>query len=283
LTVLLQVSDPHFGTERPEVVEALVQLAHSQRPDVLMLSGDITQRGTRAQYAAARAFVDRLEVPTVLAIPGNHDIPLFNLAVRLLAPYAQHQRAFGAQLEPSLDQPGLLLLTVNTTRRYRHVDGTVSRRQREHIAERLRKAGPSQVRIVVTHQPVSVTRAEDEHNLLHGHALAVHEWAAAGADLVLGGHIHLPFVHPLHEHVEGVTRPCWAVQAGTAVSHRVRHEAGNSVNLLRLGCAPVPADEQPGTVLRRCTVERWDHQADAAAFRCVGQWPLRLGQPTAVS
>lgn len=273
--ILMQISDTHFGTERPWVVEALVRLVHEQRPRVLLLSGDITQRGTRAQYAAARAFIDRLPVPTVLALPGNHDIPLFNLAVRLLAPYARHRQAFGDELEPMLDWPGLLLLTVNTTRWYRHVDGEVSPAQRERVAQRLARAQPSQVRIVVTHQPLAVTRPEDERNRLHGHAAATRRWAEAGADLVLGGHIHLPFVRALHEHVPGLNRPMWAVQAGTAVSRRVRHQAGNSVNLLHLGAAEVGDDG----CLRRCTVERWDHDTASGSFLRVDRQPLGLGAP----
>jgi 3',5'-cyclic AMP phosphodiesterase CpdA len=152
-----------------------------------------------------------------------------------------------------LDWPGLLLLTVNTTRWYRHVDGEVSPAQRERVAQRLARAQPSQVRIVVTHQPLAVTRPEDERNRLHGHAAATLRWADAGADLVLGGHIHLPFVLALH----GLARPMWAVQAGTAVSLRVRRGAPNSVNLLRWG-----ADAVPGC----CSIEQWDYSADDRTF-----------------
>ena len=78
MSTVLQISDPHFGTEQAPVVEALAALADQQQPDLVVLSGDITQRARPAQFAAARAFVDRLGVP-VLAIPGNHDIPLFAL------------------------------------------------------------------------------------------------------------------------------------------------------------------------------------------------------------
>ena len=80
MTTLLQISDTHFGTERPEAVAALQALTERLRPDLLVLSGDITQRATADQFQAARAFIDRLQVPKVLVIPGNHDIPLYNLA-----------------------------------------------------------------------------------------------------------------------------------------------------------------------------------------------------------
>ena len=242
MTLLLQVSDPHFGTERPAVVEALVRLALALKPQVLLLSGDITQRATRAQFAAARAFVQRLQVPHCLAVPGNHDIPLWQLPLRVLRPYSRYCAAFGAELEPSLETDDLLLLGVNTTRWWRHEDGQLSAAQVDRVVRRLAKARPEQRRLVMVHQPLVVTRPEDEKNRLHGHAAALQALSAAGADLIIGGHIHLPFVLPL-------AGGGWAVQAGTAVSSRVRAGAENSVNLIR-----IDADAS-----ERAVVERWDH------------------------
>lgn len=246
---LLQVSDPHFGTERPPVVEALVQLAHAQRPDLLLLSGDITQRATRAQFDAARAFVERLQVPRCVAVPGNHDIPLFHLALRLARPYARYRAAFGDELEPSVETDGLLLLAVNTTRWWRHEDGQLSAAQVDRVAARLAAARPAQRRVVMVHQPLWVTRPEDAKNVLHGHALALRRWGEAGVDLIVGGHIHLPYVRPL-------PHGGWAVQAGTAVSTRVRADAGNSVNLIHID----------PSASARATVERWDYDEAARAF-----------------
>jgi 3',5'-cyclic AMP phosphodiesterase CpdA len=122
-------------------------------------------------------------------------------------------------------------------------------------ASRLAHADPRQLRVVVVHQPVAVTRAGEAHNLLRGRLEALARWANAGADLVLGGHIHLPYVLAL----EGLARPMWAVQAGTAVSSRVRAGAPNSVNLLRWGGA---------TSAGHCLIERWDFSATAQAFVC---------------
>mgnify|MGYP000060360230 CR=1 FL=1 len=86
MSVLLQISDTHFGTEQPPVVEALVALAAQLRPDLMVLSGYITQPARPDQFLAAKAFADRLGVP-VLALPGNHDIALFDLRARLTRPY----------------------------------------------------------------------------------------------------------------------------------------------------------------------------------------------------
>ena len=268
MTLLLQVSDPHFGTERAPVVAALERLVREQRPDVLLLSGDITQRATRAQFAAARRFVDRLALPALVAIPGNHDIPLFNLAARLLWPYARYAQVFGQELEPQFENPEVLVLGLNTTRRWRHVDGQVSAAQIERVARRCEQAPAAQWRIVVGHQPVAVSRQQDVHNLLHGRDAAVRRWSAAGVDLVLGGHIHLPFVLPLHEQWPGLPRQLWAVQAGTAVSDRVRAEAGNSVNLIRIEAGAASKGPAGTATARPLQIERWDHVPTAQRFEC---------------
>ena len=252
MSVVLQISDPHFGTERAAVVQALEALARQQRPDLLVLSGDITQRALPQEFGLARAFVDRLGAP-VLAIPGNHDIPLFDLWARLRHPYARHQAAFGDELEPQFSAADLLVLCVNTTRWYRHQNGEVSGAQIERVASRLAGAGAAQLRVVVVHQPIAVPHARDLPDRLRGHARALRRWAAAGADLVMGGHIHLPYVMPLRH----LVRPVWVVQAGTAVSTRVRRGVPNSVNLLRWGS---------GAPARHCVVEQWDFNALTRSF-----------------
>jgi 3',5'-cyclic AMP phosphodiesterase CpdA len=258
MSLILQVSDTHFGTEQAPVLGALLDLAVRHRPDLLILSGDITQRARRWQFSAARAFVDRLAVPNLLVLPGNHDIPLFNVWARIFFPYANHQRAFGRDLEPEFESADLLVIGVNTTRPARHVDGEVSPEQIKRVGACLRRATMRQLRIVVTHQPVHVTRKSEEKNLLHGYRQAIREWAGAGADLILGGHIHLPYIRPLRELIPDLPRSVWIVQAGTAVSTRVRFDAPNSVNLIRYN-----HEDEP----RQCRVERWDYASDSGFER----------------
>jgi 3',5'-cyclic AMP phosphodiesterase CpdA len=267
MTTLLQVSDPHFGTEQPAVVDALLQFTREQPPDVLVLSGDITQRARRRQFAAARRFVDRIAPPVTLAIPGNHDIPLFNLFARVLTPYEGYCRAFGHDLEPMHALPGLLVVGVNTTRPSRHKDGEVSSVQVERTARHLRDATPSQLRVVVVHQPVMASRTDDVKNLLHGRAHAVPAWVDAGADLIMGGHIHWPYVCSLRRNYRDLRRDAWVVQAGTALSSRVRDGVPNSVNVVRRD-----GDGEP----RRCTVERWDFEASSRRFELREAHDLRF-------
>jgi 3',5'-cyclic AMP phosphodiesterase CpdA len=254
VTLIAHFSDTHFGAVVPDVAEALLALTRQHPPDLLVLSGDVTQRARPREFAAARAFVRSIAPPALLVLPGNHDIPLFNLALRAFAPYANYSECFGADLEPSLESDDLLVLGVNTTRRWQHIDGHVSGAQVERVCDRLRRARPGQLRVVVTHQPLHVSRPQDQKDILRGHERALPAWCAAGADVVLGGHIHLPQVHAMRALRPDLPRAMWCVQAGTATSSRVRWEAPNSVNLLRY--------ERPA----RCTVERWDYASVERRF-----------------
>ncbi|TWO71675.1 metallophosphoesterase [Caenimonas sedimenti] len=270
MTVLLHISDTHFGTEQPKVVTALQALARELAPDAVVHSGDITQRARPAEFEAARRFCDSLGVANLLTLPGNHDIPLYNLAARLFNPYAGYRAAFGAELEPEIDLPDLLLVGVNTTRPERHKDGEVSSAQVQRVVRRLGGARRGQLRVVVTHQPACVMREEDEKDRLHGGEAAVQAWSRAGADLVLGGHIHLPYVSDLCQRAAGTPRALYCLQAGTAVSHRVRHGTPNSVNVVRW---QPPAEGAP----RSCTVERWDYDLADERFERTHQRELVLG------
>ena len=274
MTVLLQVSDPHFGTERPPVVEALVQLAGNLNPQVLLLTGDITQRATGKQFSAARAFVERLNIPTVLAIPGNHDIPLFNWVARALTPYGHYIPSFGSNLEPEYEDNDVLILALNTTRWYRHKDGEISTEQIERVARRCVSARADQYRMVVLHHPMAVTTSRDRENVIHGHEQAIRRWAAAGVDVVIGGHIHLPFVLPLHQRWPELQKPLWVVQAGTAISHRVRPDTPNSINVFRVGARVKEMKSSADLALRYCALERWDFDERTKSFEAISSHSL---------
>jgi 3',5'-cyclic AMP phosphodiesterase CpdA len=271
MSMLLHISDTHFGTEQPQVLEALVTLSLQQQPDVVVLSGDITQRAGSGQFYAARAFTNRLGAP-VIAVPGNHDIALFNVMARVFKPYARYRAAFGADLEPVYSSNDLLVVCVNTTRRYRHIHGELSDVQINRVAALLGSARAGQLRVVVVHQPIAVLRAEDAHNLLRGHRRAQQCWAAAGADMVLGGHIHLPYVM----RVPDVARPMWVVQAGTAVSGRVRPGVPNSVNIIRWQYV-----EMLHGLSSSCSTEQWDFDADRQKFHCVKVSHMQTERATA--
>jgi len=269
MPALLHLSDPHFGTERAQVVEALLDCItglHDVRFTVI--SGDITQRARTGQFRRARVFVDRLRAQTgrpVLVLPGNHDIPLFDLAHRLLTPFANYRATFGDDSAQVHEDDGIHIQLVNTVGRWLHTDGIARAADVARVAQRLAAARPGQLRVVVTHQPAAVARAADAPHLLRGHTRALRIWARAGADLVLGGHIHLPYVQRVTpDGADG--RWLWVIQAGTAVSRRIRHEAGNAFNVIRYG--------EPGPV--QCVVEAWHYVEHQDRFVCRTCTPLDL-------
>lgn len=228
------------------------------------------QRARPAQFEAARRLCDRLGIARMLALPGNHDIPLFDVLSRVAQPYGNYLHAFGPRLDPTLETDDFLVIGVNTTRASRHTNGEVSLEQVHRVATQLHGARPRQLRVVVTHQPAAVFRAEDEHDRLRGAEPALQAWSQAGADLVLGGHIHLPYVMDLRTRPQPTPRPMWCVQAGTAVSSRVRHGTCNSVNLIHWNAMQ---SGQP----RQCRVERCDYQPEKGWFETVKSDLLGLG------
>jgi 3',5'-cyclic AMP phosphodiesterase CpdA len=270
MTLLLHLSDPQFGSEQPAVLAALERLVADQHPDVLLLSGNATRNASASEFSSARAFIDRLQVPKVLAVPGNRDIPLRNVSQRLFNTYANWHKAFGDDLEPSHETPSMLVLGVNSVRRSRPAGGELSVRQIEQVVQRLSAAKPRQWKLVFLHHPVAVPNQDDERDLVHGHAEAVQFWRDAGADLVLAGHNRLPWASPLVT-TGSVQRVMWTVNAGSALSQDLRPEAGNSVNLLRINDTP-----EATTGPRQATLERWDYKADGDSFACVSTRELRV-------
>ncbi|WP_068803269.1 metallophosphoesterase family protein [Thauera phenolivorans] len=249
---LLQLSDPHFGTERPEVVASLLRCVRAIAPDLVVLSGDITQRATRAQFAAAAAFVAALAPLPVRVVPGNHDIPLFALATRLLWPYRRFAAAFGVTEPAPWTREGVAVLFMDSTSRWRHRHGVLAPAR---ARARLAAAAAARVRVVVLHHPTTCRRERDEENIVRPGAELVSALAAGGADLVLGGHIHDPHVELAARRYPGLTRSPVLAVAGTCVSDRTRADAPNSFNLVSLSAGAPTA----------IVVERWDHR-EAGGF-----------------
>lgn len=258
MTHLLHISDTHFGTEQTPVMQAFEAHVKDHGADLVVLSGDITQRAKCTQFASAQAFIKRIKnygVPEVLAIPGNHDIPMFNLLARIFSPYGYYRLYIDSNLAPIFENDDALIIGLNTTHPKRRKDGKVTARQIEEVAERLQKCDPKKLRIVVAHQPFGSIVASDLRNLQFGARAALERWAASGLDVVMGGHIHLPYVLPLSTQYAGLSKEIWGVQAGTTFSSRVRGRTPNSFNRIHLN-----------KQTRQVTVERWDYAVSRTAF-----------------
>ncbi|MDT3668698.1 MAG: metallophosphoesterase [Aromatoleum sp.] len=248
---LAHISDPHFGTEDPPVCTALTRDLLREAPDLVVLTGDITQRARTGEFLAARTFLNGLAPLPVLALPGNHDLPLFDLFVRFRAPYGRFLRYIAPSLCPTWQKGSLAILGINSTRLLRHKHGNLPRELIDEVARELERI-PQCFKVVALHHPLTALGGTDRKNRVRHAEEAIGRWSEAGADLFLGGHIHLPSCvaggHPRKQTV--------FVQAGTSVSTRRRGRCPNSYNIIRF--------ETDGT--RRMHIQQRDHDNESGRF-----------------
>jgi 3',5'-cyclic AMP phosphodiesterase CpdA len=231
MRTIVHLSDLHTGRLDPAIVEPLIAAIRAPAPDLVVLSGDLTQRATNAQFVQARAFLDRLGT-RVLTIPGNHDVPLWNVAARFLTPLARYMRHITTDLSPVYADEEIVVAGVNTARSATRADGRINIDQVRAVLSRLQAAPPTATRIVVTHHPFDLPPGVRESRLLGRAPMAMALLATAGADLFLSGHLHLSHISHSAERYRIAGHSALIVQAGT-VSLRGRGEEP-SFNILRL-------------------------------------------------
>lgn len=232
MTTLVQISDTHFGTEVPEVVDAIKQAIAAIHPDILVLSGDITQRARRSQFTAAKAFVDGIEAKKKIVIPGNHDIPLFNPFARFLAPYANYKNAFGPR-ETIWCEGNLAIIGYDATSPLRHKDGKLEEKTLKRLATHARAMIPEDgVLVACAHQPLWTAWPEDISEALIDREKTAALFSEYNIDIVLSGHVHVPLVTTTQDAYPDLSRHFILSGAGTAVSSRVRPGAPNSFNVI---------------------------------------------------
>lgn len=255
MTRIVHLSDLHFGTETPALCAALGGCVTDLAPDLVVLSGDLTQRARSAQFQAAHAFLQGLALP-YLVVPGNHDIPLYNVFLRLFRPWHRFRRWFGDDLTPVWQNAQVIVAGFNSADPLRHQKGVFHGAALAALEARLR--GAQEFRIVVAHHPPAHAAGADKALPRFG-VQAVRSMAQAKTDLILSGHLHKWHASPFPV-VKGV-RGMLQVQAGTALSSRLRGEP-NDFNLITLA---------PGMI----GVTRYAAD-DVPAFAPVGQMQFRL-------
>ena len=233
MRTLVHLSDLHFGRIDPSLVEPLGRAVIDAKPDLTVISGDFTQRARRSQFAAARAFVDSLQLRT-LVVPGNHDIPLYDFVERFAAPLARYRRFISAELEPEYEDDEMIVIGVNTARAwvFPFGEGRINAPQVDRILQRLAGVTPAKMRVIVTHHPFDLPPGVHERRLLGRSAEAMARLGAANADLFLSGHLHISHVSHAVDRYEAAGYSALIVQAGT-VSTRSRGEQP-SFNVLRM-------------------------------------------------
>ncbi len=233
MTLIVQISDPHFGTEIPAVQQALLTYLRTMSPEFVIVSGDITQRARSSQFATARKFFDDVGAP-FHAIPGNHDLPLFNLAARLINPYGNYKKAFGTR-EFFHRIKDVAIVGLDASTKFRHTRGRlIFQRARKDLAHAREMIGETGILLVAVHQPILTAWGEDRpEELLNSDSIA-NLFSDMRVDAILSGHVHVPLICTTDKAYPKLDRPFVHSGAGTAVSHRTREGKPNSFNSLKI-------------------------------------------------
>ncbi len=251
---IAHISDLHFGTETSEVVTALREDLLRQDPSLVIVSGDLSQRATDEQFKAAHEFLQTLPFPQLI-VPGNHDIPLFNVWKRFVHPLRGYRTLVTTDMFPTFINEDMAVLGINTARSFTWKNGRINEEQITHIIEFFKNVDPSLRKILVTHHPFVASSPDKRIRVVAGAETAVQALDECGVDVVLMGHLHKGFVNDVRRFHPNAKRSILMVQAGTALSKRLRSEP-NSYNLI------TTSPESLTVSVRMFDGESFDHYAE---------------------
>jgi 3',5'-cyclic AMP phosphodiesterase CpdA len=241
MRTIVHLSDIHFGRVDPATLAPLTRAVHAAKPDLVAVSGDLTQRARTTEFLQARAFLDSLPGPQIV-VPGNHDVPLHNLYARFFEGLDRFRRYIDPALEPSFADDELAVAGINTARASTWKGGRISHREIARAHDLFCSAAPGAVKIVVTHHPFELP-GHIARGLVGRAGHAMRRLASCGADIFLAGHLHLGYTAHTAERYAISGHSALVVQAGTATSTRGRGEA-NSFNILRVTSTHVSVERR---------------------------------------
>lgn len=219
---IFHISDVHFGPpHRPEVSDGVIAFIEERRPDVVVLSGDLTQRAKPLQFQQARAFVDRIPVPTVV-VPGNHDVPLYRVWERAFAPFGAYRKYFSKELEPIYRDEELLIVGVNTAFNWTLKDGRITLGRLLELAELMEAAPDHLLKVIVAHHHVIPPPNFGTQRVLTNAYEAIDLFSSVGVDLILSGHLHQTYIGNSEEFYPKGRPPVVILHSGTTTSSRGR-------------------------------------------------------------
>jgi len=229
---IVHLSDLHFGRIDGRAVGPLAEAVRELRPSLVVVSGDLTQRARASQFREARAFLDSLPRPQVV-VPGNHDVPLWDVLARFSRPLEKFRRYISDDPEPFYEDEEMAVAGVNTARSWTRKYGRINGRQVASLRERLCAYRAEVFKVVVTHHPFDLPPGHDEREVVGRARMAMEALASCGTDVLLAGHLHVSHTGHTAERYRISGHSALFVQAGTATSTRGRGEA-NSFNVIRL-------------------------------------------------
>lgn len=232
MRTLVHLSDLHFGRVDAALLQPLRNAIENIKPDVVVVSGDLTQRARAAQFREARAYLDTLPRPQIV-VPGNHDVPFYNVLGRIFRPLTNYRRYITSDLEPFFGDGEVAILGVNTARALTLKGGRINQEQVERIREKLCPLDDRITKIVVTHHPFDLPDTHDPDHIVGRAKMAMQMMASCGADILLAGHVHVSHAGDTAARYKFDGYAALVVQAGTATSTRGRGES-NSFNVLRI-------------------------------------------------
>ncbi|HWZ72656.1 MAG TPA: metallophosphoesterase family protein [Casimicrobiaceae bacterium] len=237
MRTIVHLSDLHFGRTDEALLTPLASVIAKLAPDLIAVSGDLTQRARTAQFKAARAFLDRLPKPQII-VPGNHDVPLYNVFTRFVGPLTRYQRYITGDLFPFYVDDEIAALGINTARSLTFKRGRINSTQIDRAKELLCRLDPKIIRILVTHHPFDLPDRRASNQRVGRADLAMKMLSACRCDLLLAGHLHVSEAGSVAMGFAGGTHDVIVVQAGTATSTRARGEL-NSFNAIHVEAAHI--------------------------------------------
>src|SRR5258708_38228365 len=214
MPTLVHPSDLHFGRVDERLIAPLISAVAEINPDLVAVSGDLTQRARSHQFREARAFLDRLPQPQIV-VPGNHDVPLHNVFARFAQPLDKYRRYITDDLQPFFANREIAVIGVNTARSLTVKGGRVNPKQVASNREKLCPLSDDVVKIVVTHHPFDLPEVHHESDLAGRAEMAMTSLAECGADVFLAGHLHLSHTGHTAKRYKIKRHSALVVQAGT--------------------------------------------------------------------